>query len=1621
MRIFKIVIFVFLLALSFKGNAQLLGCATPTLTLADGSPPFTVLSPSIPCTYTNWVRVSTSPNSYGYTGGTVTSAAAPCLRFQTSLTNANSTTNNFMTIYQGTNNIGSVCGTTCALSVPSNSLYTLYYASLTPTLSHSYVLCNTNVAANFTYSVMSCFNNVVLASGTWTNTVAGGCQTVTIPANTSIGTSSFAISPTITPSAYVDFGQGSIYIDTYQIPAGTYTMTYFFDSQSGCTSTQTKTFTITNPYVATWTTPTVQCSTFPCITLTTNITGTSGGVFLGTGVSSNSFCPGTSGSGSFPVTYTVGITPTCGASLTNTITVNTTPTANAGSTKTLNCIQTTTIINGSGGTTYTWTGPGAFSSNLQNPTVGAPGTYTLSVTTASCISSPVTVAVNQNTTQPASTAATSGSITCTTNTISLTAGPGSMNYTWTAPGGSSISSGVNSSSAVGQGPGTYTVNVLDPNNGCSRTATVAANINTVQPVPTASTTGSITCTTNTVSLTTNLTGMNYTWTAPGGSSISSGVNSQNAVGQGSGTYTVNVQDPTNGCSRTATVAANINTVAPTATATTSGSITCSSNTISLGALPAGMNYTWTAPGGSSITGGVNSQNTTGQGAGTYTVRVQSLVNGCATNTTIAAVINTVAPTGLLPSTSGTVTCASGAINLSVLPGSMTYSWTAPVGASITSGTTLQSANATGPGTYTVTVTNPVNGCSSATTIAANTNTTAPTPSISPTPTITCTNTVVTLTGNPSSGVLYAWSGPGIVSASNQATVSVNQIGSYSLVVTSTANSCTATVNATVANNLIPPTITPVATQTITCAAPTVTLIGSANPSSCTVVWTGGVCGGANSFTATACAPGTYTYIATNPANGCPSAAQVATVVPNNIPSATIVNTGTITCSNTTVQVVATTTTTPATLTWSGPGIVSGAGTATIVVNAGGTYSLVLLNTSTSCSVMVTNSVTADNAAITPTTTSSSTITCNTTTVNLTTNVGAGAYTYNWSGPAVVGTTTLSTATASLGGLYTVTVTNTSNGCVGTGTVSVVSNTTAPTGLAINPPTFTLSCATPTTVLTATATGATSYTWIAPSGGSIISGTNTASAGISGSGTYSVIVAGTNGCPSAAAEATISPNNNAPTFTISNAFPSITCFSTSPTVSVAITSTVPILSYVWTPTLGISGVTNTSVVTFTAAGTYTGVVTANNGCTSNAIISVTSATDAPTVVAGTATAQVISCTNSVVSISPTFTPSTGLTYTWTGPGVVGTANDASVTVNQSGTYSLAITNTLTGCTSNSITVAVVGTSVPPLLNITSSSSVGIACLPGTSTIVLTANATPSTGVTYNWSTSAITESISVTSAGVYSVIVTDISTSCSVAVQYTVDNNSATPNLSVTANAVMPCGSTTTLTLNASSTSTNVSYAWAGPSIISGSNAATPVIDQPGTYTVMIMDAITGCMNTATVSVVNGVPTASFTADVNSGYAPLTVNFTNLSSGAISYNWDFGNGGSTAVNPSNVYSTPGTYSVILIATSGICSDTASMVIIVDNGFSIEIPNVFTPNNDGVNDLFTIKSTGVKELTLEIFNRWGQKMYEFSGTKAAWDGVTGNGNDAPSGTYFYLIKAKGVDDTLYEKQGPVSLFR
>ncbi|MBL4668146.1 MAG: gliding motility-associated C-terminal domain-containing protein [Flavobacteriales bacterium] len=111
----------------------------------------------------------------------------------------------------------------------------------------------------------------------------------------------------------------------------------------------------------------------------------------------------------------------------------------------------------------------------------------------------------------------------------------------------------------------------------------------------------------------------------------------------------------------------------------------------------------------------------------------------------------------------------------------------------------------------------------------------------------------------------------------------------------------------------------------------------------------------------------------------------------------------------------------------------------------------------------------------------------------------------------------------------------------------------------------------------------------------------------------------------------------------------------------------------------------------------------------------------------------------------------------------------------------------------------------------------------------------------------------------------------------------------------------------------------------------------------------------------------------------------------------------------------------------CPDTSIVTVTIttctpsttDN--TILIPNVFTPNGDGFNDVFTVGGANLESVKGQIFNRWGQKLFSWNNVKGYWDGKTPSGSEAPDGTYFYIIKTKGINGVECLKKGEVNLMR
>lgn len=198
----------------------------------------------------------------------------------------------------------------------------------------------------------------------------------------------------------------------------------------------------------------------------------------------------------------------------------------------------------------------------------------------------------------------------------------------------------------------------------------------------------------------------------------------------------------------------------------------------------------------------------------------------------------------------------------------------------------------------------------------------------------------------------------------------------------------------------------------------------------------------------------------------------------------------------------------------------------------------------------------------------------------------------------------------------------------------------------------------------------------------------------------------------------------------------------------------------------------------------------------------------------------------------------------------------------------------------------------------------------------------------------------------------------------------------------------------------------------------------GIYDVAVQD-ITGVSTQQIILNYQTSVTAAFIPSVTTGAAVLNVDFVNTSINTNNYNWNFdgSTSNSTLTNPSFAYDTPGSFLVTLIASNGNCKDTASATITVTGQSEIlEIPNVFSPNNDGLNDVFMIPSIGIKTMEVFIYNRYGEIVYEWMGKLGHWDGHTyPAGQSVPEGTYYYHYSAIGYDGKTFDNKGIITLLR
>ncbi len=1019
-------------------------------------------------------------------------------------------------------------------------------------------------------------------------------------------------------------------------------------------------------------------------------------------------------------------------------------------------------------------------------------------------------------------------------------------------------------------PGTYFVTVTDAvANGCtvSQSGNLYQNPQLFVNLPAYATS----CNT-TALITANGNGgtgaLTYVW--------STGATAQ-SVSVPSGTYSVTVYDGV-GCSVQDNIIVNA-VIAPISAFSSVPSNLCYNATTQLTASASGgygsYNYLWS-------TGSTSTSITVG--AGTYLLTATDSA-GC--NDTTQVVVTQSAQMSVTITNAAAVCNGSSATvsaNASGGQGPYTFSWS----------TGQTTSSITQPaGTYSVTVTD------------------ANTPSCSATASVTINQaTPLALSGN---------STPVSCFGGNNGTATVNATGSvgpYSYAWTSLPDTVSTAINLYAGNFQVTVTDAIGCDQTISIAVTQPTIISSTvtsftnvacyggNNGSATVSVTGGMGGysyswapaGGNGSTGTGMSAGNYTVTITDQ-NLCSHNAYVTLTQPTllTIPSSSVSHVSCYGGSNGSASVTASGGSGGYSYNWN-----SGAFTTSSISNlVSGSYSVVVTDIS-GCTVTTTITVNEPDALI-----------CNVAGINnVTCNSGSNGsaalsalggtpgYSYYWptlnvSGPSVAGLSA---------GAYNCSITD-SSGCVTTTTVTITQPADIVFNVAVG---FDASCNGACDGMAIVVPGGGqipfSYQW---SNGQTAPNLNGLCAG-----TYSVIATDNNGCM----EDTVIIVGEPQPVTVNTSSLPANCFHADGSATANASGGNSGYTFTWNTSPVQYGATATALV----PGNYIVTASDNNGCTGSDTIVVG---NAPGVVASITNSTNTSC-NNMCNGTATVGGTGGIgpySYSWnTNPA----QTNATATTLCPGLYSVTVTDA-----NNCISTASVTISTPPALTLTPLPTSTVIC--NGQNAVLTASASGGTGnITYSWNNGAYfgaTYIVNPNTTTTYTVVAIDSNYCTSSPQLITVTINPALT--AIVAPGLNICqGSTTILNANASGGNGNYIYTW-GPDSLTGSSI-TVVPPSTMTYSVVISD---GCSSdTAFIPVtVYPLPAVNFATDVNTGCAPLCVEFVNNSTSStgsviVGWKWKFGDTDSTnQMNPTYCFQTSGTFDVSLTAVTNMgCTNTFS---------------------------------------------------------------------------------------------------
>jgi gliding motility-associated-like protein len=1190
-----------------------------------------------------------------------------------------------------------------------------------------------------------------------------------------------------------------------------------------------------------------------------------------------------------------------------------------------------------------WTGPDGFDSSDESPLINSPGTYTLTVTDEKGCTNTTTVEIEENLVEPELILAPDGLLACN-NEMVVISGQGAdeiVAYEW------SDNLGTESTAEVAEA-GQYFVTITGTN-GCTSISEVSVGDDFAEPTPNAGPDAIITCVQSETALQGSGTSaggnaLAYEWSL-NGNPIG---NTETINVSATGMYTLTITDLENGCTASDEVEVSADENLPIVIVEDFNTLNCINSSILVSGenSSSGNNITYTWLDANQNVVGTSNQLEVEQ-AGDYTFVVTNNSNGCQTELPVQVADDFVAPSPTV-SNLATLNCNVTSINLEVentnTLNNISYQWyDSNTNTLLGEGSNFEISDA---GNYNIIATNMDNGCTGEFPFPVVEDLDTPVADAGNPFTITCNETEALLDASGSQGanLIYTWFDENQNLFSEEASLNTSEPGEYLLIVTNTESGCTDEASVNIDINADFPEILVNAPTVLNCTQPTTGLDASNSLDANNIQGSGNLSYAwydennnliSSNATIDVDRPGEYILVLLDTNSGCEVSTSIQVSDDFEEPIAEAGPDQIITCDISTVTLDASNSETGEDLFYrwfNANNVVVGDGQM-IEVDNPGTYTLVLSNIMNGCSSTDEVVVAPDENIPMAEVANDGILTCNNTEVSVFSTLPVNAnYLYEWqneNGEAI--SNELSFVTE-ISGVYTLIITDQSNGCSNSSSILVDDNFNTPE-LSSNTPEI-INCNNSSVELIGNVNNQNadvSYVWQDADLNTL--GT-AATLNVENPGSYTLTAFNNvTGCSNSISVDVIDNFDiETPTLSIPNL---IDCNNQTAMLGLE-GAALNGYTYAWYNQNG-NLISETIDFQATEVGTYELIATnQENGCSASSAILVEENTITPSL--NIPDADVLNCSVEQVLLIGQSDQGIDFTFTWTDSqgNIVG--NDLELLVDEPGAYELSVLNNENGC-SNISSIEVLQNINTPAAIIDDLAPLGLSCTQ--QSVLLDGSAsTPVGNLQFQWfddTGNLVGENptYEATQPGGYQLVITDLTTFCVNENSSFIVQNEDLPVADIAPPAILNCNtSEVVLDAGLSDTGSEFNYTWNTPSgaNFNDNDILAPVVSTPGTYTITVLNTSTGCENEFTIEVFGDfdepIAQANAVDELDCVTSEVQINALGSSEGSeYSYTWDID--GLTITNLDFVtVQNPGQYNLIVTDLTNGCTQEA-IVNVVEN--------------------------------------------------------------------------------------------